>query len=441
MPSLIDRARGFAAKLIAPTGLKSAPTEGVRGPFLLDDPALATALATMSSAAGKSVTDAAALQLGTVWACVRLNSEAAASLPLQLFEREPNGGRRPADHPIAEVLENPNADQTGFEFWQGMFAWLQMRGNAYAEIATIGDRVVSLNLLPADRVGVRRNDVGDLRYRFTDRGKSIDLPAESVLHIRGFGFGGDLGLSPVQYGVQTMGSAIATEEAAARFFANGLMSSGLLKTAEELTDEQRTQFAEILKAYVGSTRAGKTMLLEAGVEYQKLSLDPESTQMLESRRFSVEEIARWFGVPPVIIGHAAEGQTMWGTGVEAIVIQWLTTGLNPFLTRIERRIRKQLIPPGDRRRLYAEFNREALMQADSAAKAAFLSSMVQNGLMTRNEGRPKLNLPKDTSPVADQLTVQSNLLPLDRLGTGGDAAVKSAFRSWLGIEDQHVQNS
>ena len=203
--------------------------------------------------------------------------------------------------------------------------------------------------------------------------------------------------------------------------------------------QSRQRLAEQLKAYAGSRRAGKFMVLEGGLKYRAISLDPESTQMLETRRFSVEEIARWFGIPPIIVGHAAEGQTMWGTGVEAIVLQWLTTGLNPFLTRIERRIRKQLIPPGDRRRVYAEFNREALLQADTAGKASFLSTMVQNGLMSRSEGRAKLNLPSRAG--ADALSAQTNLAPLDRLGGSGDAAVKSAFRSWLGLEDSNAENS
>src|SRR5690606_12174368 len=142
---------------------------------------LATALALTANASGKSVTDTAALQLGTVWACVRLNSEAIASLPLQMFEREANGGRRPSDHPLGEVLDSPNADQTGFEFWQGMAAWVQVRGNSSAEIGRVGERVASLNILPADRVAVSRNDAGDLRSRFVDRGQQIELPADKVL--------------------------------------------------------------------------------------------------------------------------------------------------------------------------------------------------------------------------------------------------------------------
>ncbi len=397
--------------------------------WLSDGTGLSRVFDLTRSYSGKAVTDRSALQLGTVWACVRLNSEAIASLPLQMFERDSSGGRRQIDHPLADILDSPNSDQTGFEFWQAMAAWIMVRGNAYAEIARMGDRIAALNIIPADRMHVSRDDAADLRYRFTDRGKAYDLPAESVLHIRGFGMG-DLGLSPVQFGIQTMGAAMATEEAAASFFQNGLMSSGVLKLPAdaELTDEQREQLGKLMETYSASNRAGKVVVLEGGLEYQQLSLDPGSTQMLESRRFDVESLCRWFGTPPIIIGHAAQGQTMWGSGVEAILLQWLQTGLNPYLVRIERRIRKQLLAPGERRRVFAEYNREGLLQADSAGKAAFLSTMVQNGLMTRAEGRAKLNLPARAE--ADMLTAQTNLAPLDKLG-GADPA--STIRDALGI--------
>ena len=128
---------------------------------------------------------------------------------------------------------------------------------------------------------------------------------------------------------------------------------------------------------------------------------------------------------------------MWGRGIEALMLQWLTTGLNPWLTRIEKRIRKQLIAPAERSRIYREFNREGLLQADSAAKAAFLSAMTQNGLMTRNEGRAKLNL--SNMPGGDVLTAQTNLAPLDQLGGASDGqAARAAVRSWLGIEDRET---
>lgn len=385
-----------------------------------------------TSAAGKSVTDHTALNLATVWACVRLNSEAAASLPLQLFEKDAKGGRNPIDHPLADIIsDSPNSDQTSLEFWGAIAAWMLVRGNGYAEIDRSGGRVAALNLLPSDQVDVSRDEFGELHYKFTDRGKPYDLPSESILHIRGFGFGGDLGLSAVRFGVQTFGSSIAADEIAAKIFANGAMPSGVLTTEQEINDEQREQLEAILKAYASSSNAGKLMVLESGLKFEQLSLDPQTLQMLETRRWNVEEICRWFGTPPIIIGHSAQGQTMWGSGVEQLIIQWLTTGLNPLLTRIEKRVSKQLLAPGERRRIYPEFSREALLQADSAAKMTFLSGAVQNALMTRNEGRAKLNLP--AIPGGDVLTAQTNLAPLDKLGSSNPA---NTIRNALGIEDK-----
>lgn len=382
---------------------------------------------------GKPVTPDTALQLAAVWACVRVTAQAVATLPVHMFERQPNGGRTRVDHPLAEIIgDSPNEDLTSLEFWEGVTAWLCTWGNSYAEIVRSGDRIVALNLLPSDRVQVIRDLDNRLTYVFTDRGQREELPRDRVLHIKGFGFGGDLGLSPIRFGVQTMGTAIAADEAAGRSLGSGMMTSGVLTPKEGITLDkpQREQLREILQQFAGSKNAGKSMILPGAFDYHRLSLDPEAMQLLETRRFNVEDVCRWFGVPPIIIGHAAQGQTMWGSGVEALVLQWLTTGLNPFLERIERRISKQLLAPGERRRIYAEFNREALLAMDSEAKAKFLSTMVQNALMSRNEARSKLNLPAVDG--GDALTAQTNLAPLDRLGASDPRA---EMRNALGIDE------
>jgi HK97 family phage portal protein len=384
-----------------------------------------------ASHSGKAVTIDSAMQLSTFWACTRLTAGAIASMPLQLFEKDGHGGRHAADHDLVELLTvSPDGEKTAFEFWEAATAWLLVSGNAYAEISRIGGRIVALNLLPSDQVQVTRNSGGDLIYKFTQDGQHYELPAESVLHLRGFGFGGDLGLSVIRYGVQTFGSAIAAEETAGKILGNGMMPSGVLSSENELTDEQRVQLTKIMQAYSSSTNAGKMMVLESGLKFDQLSMNAQDGQLLQTRSFSVEDICRWFGAPPVVVGHAANGVTAWGSGIEALLLQWLTTGLNPIAKRIEDRLRFQLLAPGERRKFYPEFNREALLQADSDAKMKFLSGAVQNGLMTRAEGRQKLNLPD--RPEADFLTAQTNLAPLDKLG-GADPA--SAIRNALGLTD------
>ncbi|MEH6773718.1 MAG: phage portal protein, partial [Cereibacter changlensis] len=190
--------------------------------------------------------------------------------------------------------------------------------------------------------------------------------------------------------------------------------SGLLKSPTILSPDQRMQMRDMLKLYQNSENAWKVMVLEAGLDFQALTLNPEDAQMLETRRFAVEDICRWFGVPPIVIGHAGEGQTMWGTGVEAILLAWMNLGLNPILRRIESRIRKDLIAPGSRIKRYAEFNREGILQMDSKAKAEFLTKLTSNGIMSRNEAREKLNMARRDG--ADDLTAQTAMAPLKDLG-------------------------
>jgi HK97 family phage portal protein len=172
----------------------------------------------------------------------------------------------------------------------------------------------------------------------------------------------------------------------------------------------------LLETFVGSKKAGKTMTLEAGLDFQAVQMNPEDAQLLETRRFHVEDVCRWLGIPPIIIGHSAEGQTMWGTGVEQIMLSWLTLGINPLLTRIEARLNRDLVPVEKRGKWYFEFNREAMLQMDSKSKGEFLSKMGQSGTMSANERRTKLNLPRHPDPAADALLAQTALAPLEDLG-------------------------
>ncbi|WP_320188877.1 phage portal protein (plasmid) [Agrobacterium rosae] len=389
--------------------------------------------------AGKSVTINTAMQLATVWSCIRLTAQAVSCLPLAIYEKRGNDRVKvDADDDLVDVLcESPNADQTPLEFWETKVAWMMATGNAYSEKVEIGSRVTALQPLPSTHCHPFRDADGDLHYTVNDRGKTEVLPRDKVFHLKGFGFGGDMGLSPIQFGSQTFGSAIAIDEAAGKLFGKGLQASGVLSSDKMLDEKQRVALAAIMEKFIGSSNAGKLMILEAGLKYDRLSLSPVDAQMLENKRFSVEEICRWFGVPPIIIGHAAQGQTMWGSGVEQLLLGWLTLGINPLCSRIEERIKKQLIRPTGNRRRYAEFNREALLQMDSAAKAAFLSTMTQNGLMTRNEGRAKLNLPRVDG--GDDLTAQTNLAPLSALGSASDGnAARAAMRAFLQIESEKV---
>ena len=370
---------------------------------------------------GKATNPDAVLQLATAWACVRLNARTKASLPLKTHSRK--NGEVDTDHPLYELLhDSPNADQTAIEFWEGQYTALDLRGNAYAEKVFAGDRLIALLPMNPDFVVVYRDrSTGERRYRYSDPATGTRSPdqgwgEDKVFHLRGFGSGGLTALSPIEYGRQTLGSALAADEVAGRTFGEGLQVSGFAvdQPGARTTQTQREDLIALFDKFMGSRKAGKVMPMPPGFDFKALNLTPRDAELLRTRGFHVEEICRWFGVFPILIGHSAAGQTMWGSGVEQINLAWLTLYLGPELQRIEQAIEKQLMSPADRKRIYVEHNVDALLRADSGGRAAIMSVQAQNGLKTRNELRKKENDP----PLAggDVLTVQSNLVPLEMLG-------------------------
>jgi HK97 family phage portal protein len=210
-----------------------------------------------------------------------------------------------------------------------------------------------------------------------------------------------------------MGTAIAADRAAGNFFRNGMRPSTVLSAPTYLTPEQRKRKEEWINEYTGAINNGRVPLIEGGWKLDTLSIPPEDAQLLASRQFDVEELCRWFHVPPPMIGHT-QAATAWGSGLEQMLLWFLQFCLRPQLKRIESRISKSLIAPGQRRTVYAEFNVEGLLRADSNTRARLYATMVDHGLKTRNEIRALENDPPMAG--ADDLTVNAALLPIQLLG-------------------------
>lgn len=386
------------------------------------------------SASGKVVSQQTALQLSTVWACVRLIAETIATLPIALYEDKNGAPVVATAHPVNFVIsQQPNADQTPVEFWENVMASLLLQGNAFCEPHLSGRQLSSLEFLLPQNMAPRRRADGSIEYRYTDNfGKPHTLTEDEMVHVRAFGVDPLCGLSPLAYGRQVLGSAMAADESAAKMFANGMKLGGVLSTDQILNPKQRLEIRDdMTQQFAGATNTGKTMLLEAGMKYQQVSMTPEDAQMLQTRAFNVEEICRWFRVPPWMVGHT-QNSTSWGTGMEQQMIGFLSFTLLPWIKRIEMCANRRLLRVDERRRFYVKFNPEGLLRMDSAARAAFYSSMVQNGIYTRDDCRGKENLPPAGGNAA-KLTVQSNMLPIDLLGQDPDGAdqAKSALLDWL----------
>ena len=169
----------------------------------------------------------------------------------------------------------------------------------------------------------------------------------------------------------------------------------------------------IVDGVFGNMEIGKLHLLEGGATYQQIGINPVDAQMAETLNRSVEDLCRWYQVPPSMIGHGT-AVSNWGTGREQINLGFKQYVLDPYLTRIEQSIAKHLLTPAERKKYYAEFNLESLLRADSQGRSNFYDKMVKGGIYTPNFCRSLENL--EPLPGGDQLFMQSAMLPLDKLG-------------------------
>lgn len=366
-----------------------------------------------TTSAGQTINSTSIMKLSTAWACYRLISETISTLPLGIFERTTKGRQSANQLPLYNIIHNqPNADSTADVFWQSVVVAM-MNGNAFAERLTIGNRLVGLKFLDPLYLTIQTDSNYNEKYLYTEKGKQREIPASKIFHIPGFTTNGKWGLSVIQYGAGVFGSALAADTAANSTFEKGLAPTVAFTIDRIIKKEQRDDFRAAMAEISGAVNAGKSPVLEQGMDAKTIGINPKDAQLLESRAFSVEEICRWFRVPPHMVGHT-ENSTSWGTGIEQQMIGFLQFTLRPWLTRIEQHINSNLLTPVEQMRYYAEFNIEGLLRGDSTARKEFYASALQNGWMNRNQVAAMENQP--ALEGGDIYTVQSNLIPLDQLG-------------------------
>lgn len=374
----------------------------------------------MSTTSGETVTYEHAMQLDAVWACVNLISNAVKTLPCNVYKGD--GVEVDYENALYELLHDmPNLDDSASDFWGMAALCLCLDGNFFAEQKKSGNRLVALNPLNPSSVEVKRDAQNNRYYELTEtyqngkKGGVRKIREENMLHVRGLVMPGfDRGLSPIAAQRNVIGNALASEKTSGRMFKNGMMASVVLSSDQVLKADQRKQIAESLQAFAGADKAGGIAVLEAGLKPSQITINPKDAQMLETRQYSVEQICRIFGVPPVMIGHAANGTTTWGSGIEQLILQFTKTCLTPMLRSIESAIYRDLLDSKTRRTTVVKFNMEGLLRGDSQARAEFLSKMVNAGIYEPDEARAYEN--KAPRPGGNRLIVQGAMTPLDSLG-------------------------
>ncbi|MBP9229838.1 MAG: phage portal protein [Azonexus sp.] len=363
-----------------------------------------------------------ALQLSAVWACVERIAKTIASLPLFVYDERGNGLRELArESSLWKLLhDSPNSRMTPFEFWVAMIINLLLRGNAYARIDRgQNGEAYSLQPMPADQVEVSVLEDGAVVYHYRIGSDVAVIAEENILHLKEMG-NGTVGLARLDFMRASTVEAGYAQTTASKLFVNGGKPSGVLMIDRVLKPEQRDA---IKKNFVAMSEGGTSRLfvLEADMKYQQITLNPEQLQLLETRQFGVEEIARWFGVPAVLINHA--NVTTWGSGIEQIVEGFVKFTIAPALVSFQQAIRKRVMTPAQRSRQTVEFSLDALLRSNLKDRMAIYAAAVQNGIYTRAEVRQLENMP----PIAgsDQLTAQTNLAPLEDIGDSEDHAGES----------------
>ena len=365
-----------------------------------------------STESAVAVTEDTAMQVSAVWACVRLLSETVSSLPFNVYEKQQNG-RKLADTFYFQQFMNkkPNRYQTRQEFFETMMLNLTLHGNAYAKVQRINGRVTSLLPMMSAQVEVRLADDGAVIYEYTTYNQTEFLSEKSVWHLKLYG-NGIVGKSPLAFGRNMIGVAQAAESAVTKIYANGGKRSGALVLDKLLTPEQRDQIRKNFGSLTSSTD-DRLMVLEMGMKFDPIAMSPQDIELLASRKFQLEEICRWFGVPSILVNDTS-GSTTWGSGIEQLVSGFYKLNLRPYLERIEASIQANLFTDEESSKYEVEFDFEGLLRSDLKSRLEGYRTAIAGSILTPNEVRKIEGW--STMLGGDDLLSQVNMSPLNELG-------------------------
>ena len=376
------------------------------------------------SASGKQVNERTSMQMTAVYSCVRILSEAVASLPLNVYRYTDTGGKEKAfDHPLYRLLhDEPNPEMSSFIFRETLMTHLLLWGNAYAQIIRNGKgEVIALYPLMPDRMTVDRDENGRLYYKYrksnddapTMESGVVILAPSDVLHVPGLGFDGLVGYSPIAMAKNAIGLAIAAEEYGSKFYANGAAPSGVLEHPGTLKDPARVRDSWN-STFGGSSNSHKVAVLEEGMKYTPISISPNEAQFLETRKFQINEIARIFRVPPHMVGDLEKSSF---SNIEQQSLEFVKYTLDPWVIRWEQALYRTLLSEEEKKSYFFKFNVEGLLRGDYQSRMQGYATARQNGWMSANDIRELEDLDRIPAELGGDLyLINGNMLPLESAG-------------------------
>lgn len=364
--------------------------------------------------AATNVTVDTAMQLSAVFACTRLITESIGSLPINFYKKKDNGVKVPfPDHPLAQLFRGKvNKFQTRQEFFESLTYQYVLQGNNYAakQYGSNGD-IVSIMPLMTPQMNVKLEDHG-LEYHYTEDNGLRVFAEKTIWHNKLFG-NGIIGVSPLAYARNSVGIGQAAEQSTTNIYKNGGKPSGILMIDKTLTEDQRIKiknnFSELAEG-----NNDRLFVLEADMKFEQVSLSPQDIELLASRRFQIEDICRFFGVPAILVNDS-QASTAWGSGIEQIIQGFYKFGLRPYLERYEASMKANLLSVDQRDTVEIEFDFNALLQPSKAERVKTGKEAVTGALITPNEYRVSEGLPE--VPGGDSIYMQQQMVPVDELET------------------------
>jgi HK97 family phage portal protein len=382
---------------------------GIENPAVpLSSPALLEYLGVQSSGSGQKVTELSALGLAAVTRAITVTCNVPASLPLHCY-RQDGDERKAATGWGARLVDDPHPDLTPYELWQLMWVHRRLWGNAYLrKLRNQLGQIVELWPIHPSRVKVGRSSETGLKVYSIDGGREVFIGDDAILHVPGLGYDGITGLSPIRLARESIGLGLAAQEYGSKLFGSGSLATGILQTEQRLTQKQADALHDRWKSKrTGMDSAHDTIVLDRGAKFTQLTIPPGDAQFLESRRFQVVEVCRWFNLPPFLM-FETEKSTSWGTGLEQQALGWVMFDLRPDLIALEQRVTKMIKPEP----VYARHSIEGLLRGDSTARANFYRTMWNLGALSTNEIRSL----EELSPVEGG-DVRYRPLNMGELGT------------------------
>lgn len=367
---------------------------------------------TMTTGEGKPViNEHTALNMSAVWAANRVLSGAVSILPLKIYKTDQDDSRtQDRKSNAAKIAKKPNREMTSITFWEAMTTHMIMRGNAYAEIEFDSYKnPVALWPLHPGSCTPDRDTSGNIIYRSTGNdGKEVVLDASRIFHVPGMGCDGLKGYSVIEMARKSLGVGASYEQAASSLADNGMRPSGALKfpgSLQELAKDDKAK--EINKKHGGVSNWGKMLLLYGGMEWQQFGINPADAQFLETRAFQVEEIARWFMIPPHMLYDLRRSTN---NNIEHQGQQFVTFSLMYWLTKIAQEYDRKIIrdETGD---TYSEHLVDALLRGDFESRMNGYGKAINWGIMSPNDARRKEN--QSPAPGGDQYFIPVNMRPID----------------------------